>query len=194
MNQASFIFRETCRELNLPCWICGGAIDYSVPTNPNGGNRSDESFTKDHYWPRKLRPDLDKFIANWLPAHKLCNERRGHRRPEKTVWIGDMYTGHWEGKTHEESLSLNEKSKKQRKREKLKQQKEEQEKRKKEKERIRKLCRCNDYQCTLPGHSSREPKKPKPPKPREWGINEEWLPNGDLELYQGPVRQERSVL
>lgn len=55
-----------------PCWLCGGAINYSLPA------RDPWSFEVDEVIPVSLGGDpLDK--NNVRPAHRICNEKRGNR-------------------------------------------------------------------------------------------------------------------
>lgn len=48
---------------NPVCWLCGVTGADSI----------------DHYFPASLFPDLRTDMANWRPAHRACNNRRGNR-------------------------------------------------------------------------------------------------------------------
>lgn len=59
-----------------PCWLCGGAIDYSLPAG------HPMSFEVDEIVPvSKGGSPIDP--GNVAPAHRICNERRGNRTPTK---------------------------------------------------------------------------------------------------------------
>lgn len=90
-------FINWCRDNGLLCWICGGEIIYEE--DPNRHRTGDRSFSRDHYWPVSLRPDLQDIRTNWRASHKLCNNRRGSRTPNETIWIGDIYWGRWADET-----------------------------------------------------------------------------------------------
>ena len=55
-----------------PCWLCGGAIDYSLPAG------HPMSFEVDEIVPVSLGGDELDF-ANVQPAHRICNQRKGNR-------------------------------------------------------------------------------------------------------------------
>ena len=57
------------------CWLCGQAIDYSLPSD------DPESFSYDHIKPWALFPDLRFDPANGESAHLRCNKARGSRDP-----------------------------------------------------------------------------------------------------------------
>lgn len=71
-----------------PCHICGQPIDYTLDwwVDPKDGRRKRHplSFEADEVVPVSLGGDpLDR--SNVLPAHRICNERRGNaavKRPE----------------------------------------------------------------------------------------------------------------
>lgn len=68
-------FRAKCADQSRPCWLCGNAIDYGLAsTHP-------ESFCIDHAAAVSRRPDLAEDPANFRPAHRDCNERRGNGEP-----------------------------------------------------------------------------------------------------------------
>lgn len=74
-------FRAHCQDNNEPCWLCGKPIDHELP------RQHAESFNVDHAYTVDERPDLAEDLANFRPAHKLCNERRGTAEP--TIQLGD---------------------------------------------------------------------------------------------------------
>lgn len=64
--------RARIRALGLPCHICGGCIDYSLPAG------HPMSFEVDEIVPvSKGGSPLD--FDNCAPAHRICNQRRGNR-------------------------------------------------------------------------------------------------------------------
>ncbi len=83
-------FFDRCRAEDARCWLCGQAIDYSVDPGT-----TDDSLTLDHMQPVDRRPDLQDDPANFAPAHRSCNIRRGARDPHEPIgmrtrdWAGD---------------------------------------------------------------------------------------------------------
>ncbi|SDN18041.1 HNH endonuclease [Streptomyces wuyuanensis] len=72
-------YRRLCdqqRAMRYPCWICGGAIDYSL--TGEAAQRAPLSFTLDHLVPLSRGGDLLD-PANARSAHRRCNGRRGNR-------------------------------------------------------------------------------------------------------------------
>ena len=66
--------RAWLKAQGLPCHLCGGAIDYSLPAG------HPMSFEVDEIVPVSRGGDpLDR--ANVAPAHRICNERRGNHMP-----------------------------------------------------------------------------------------------------------------
>ena len=64
--------RAWLKAQGLPCHLCGGAIDYTLPAG------HPMSFEVDEIVPVSRGGDpLDR--ANVAPAHRICNERRGNR-------------------------------------------------------------------------------------------------------------------
>ena len=67
--------RARVRAMGLPCHICGGAIDYSLPAGHPMAYELDEivpvSRGGDPYDP-----------GNVAPAHRICNQRKGNRMPQ----------------------------------------------------------------------------------------------------------------
>lgn len=63
-------------ELNqLPCWLDGDPIDYSLPSD------HPDSWSLDHAKPVSLHPELAKDPNNFRSAHLDCNKRRGNKEP-----------------------------------------------------------------------------------------------------------------
>jgi hypothetical protein len=72
-------YRRLCaqqRALGLPCWQCGGEIDYSLTGYE--AQRSAWAFTLDHALPLSRGGDLLD-PANARSAHRRCNSQRGNR-------------------------------------------------------------------------------------------------------------------
>lgn len=69
--------RDRLKARQDPCWICGQAIDYSLPGGEPG------SFEADHVEPYS-RGGTDT-LGNLRASHRLCNQRDGHRKdaPER---------------------------------------------------------------------------------------------------------------
>lgn len=64
--------RAWLRAQGLPCHICGGAIDYTLPAG------HPMSFEVDEIVPVSMGGSpVDR--ANVAPAHRICNERRGNK-------------------------------------------------------------------------------------------------------------------
>lgn len=61
------------RQLGLPCWICGQAIDYEAKA-PDPA-----SFTVDHVLPRGAYRELAEDAGNLRPAHFSCNDSKSNR-------------------------------------------------------------------------------------------------------------------
>lgn len=68
-------FRERCANARAVCWLCGQAIDYSLPFG------HPEAWEPDHYHPVATHPELAEDIANLRPSHRDCNIRRGAAAP-----------------------------------------------------------------------------------------------------------------
>lgn len=63
--------KKLTAEHDLPCAICGEAIDTTLP-------RTDmDSFEYDHRQSIKTHPELADDPANGQPAHKRCNRNKG---------------------------------------------------------------------------------------------------------------------
>ncbi len=72
-------YRRLCaqqRALGLPCWQCGGEIDYSL--TGYAAQRSAWAFTLDHALPLSRGGALLD-PANARSAHRSCNSARGNR-------------------------------------------------------------------------------------------------------------------
>ena len=68
--------RRRVASMGLPCHLCGGPIDYSLPA----GNPL--SYELDELIPLAALPEEQRAAAainpnNVAPAHRICNERRG---------------------------------------------------------------------------------------------------------------------
>lgn len=61
------------RGLRLPCWLCGGAIDYTLPPNDRW------AFTVHHEVPLAVAPWLAHDRGNLRAAHRTCNSKQGDR-------------------------------------------------------------------------------------------------------------------
>lgn len=77
-------YRTLCaqqRALGLPCWWCGGEIDYTL--TGIAAQRDRWAFTLDHALPLTKGGDLLD-PANARSAHRKCNSARGNRitRPQ----------------------------------------------------------------------------------------------------------------
>ncbi len=59
------------RARGLPCWICGGEIDYDLAWPDL------MSCTVQHKVARAVRPHLTWSPSNWAPAHLTCNSAAG---------------------------------------------------------------------------------------------------------------------
>lgn len=70
--------RESIRRQGMPCHICGCPIDYSLPAGHPWSYELDEVFPVS-----KLPPEQRKAAAsdpaNCLPAHRICNQRKGNK-------------------------------------------------------------------------------------------------------------------
>lgn len=58
-----------------PCWLCGQAIDYDLPTD------DPRSFEADHIRPLSTHPHLAEDPNNLAASHRKCNRSRGNRDP-----------------------------------------------------------------------------------------------------------------
>jgi 5-methylcytosine-specific restriction endonuclease McrA len=63
------------RAKRLPCWLCGEAIDYTLPHD------DDMAFSVDHIKPWSTHPELREDPANLAAAHQKCNKQRGSKPP-----------------------------------------------------------------------------------------------------------------
>lgn len=83
-------FYRKCRRERPVCWLCGQPIDYDVEPGS-----TDDSLTLDHRFPVSKRPDLQDDPANFMPAHRSCNIRRGDSDPYQSLgtfsrdWTGE---------------------------------------------------------------------------------------------------------
>lgn len=68
--------RDRIKRQGLPCWICGGAIDYDAPAH------HPDSYELDHYTPVARGGEVMPREAGALrPAHSRCNRKRGTSMP-----------------------------------------------------------------------------------------------------------------
>jgi 5-methylcytosine-specific restriction endonuclease McrA len=67
-------YREDCKQLKLPCWICNGD---KGPINYWAKAGEPSSFTADHVAPTSLGGDKVR-LENLKPAHHGCNSSRGN--------------------------------------------------------------------------------------------------------------------
>lgn len=74
-------FKRRCKANDVPCWLCGKPVDFSLP-HPHP-----ESFNLDHAIPLSVRPDLADDYNNARCSHKACNERRGNSEPFLDIGI-----------------------------------------------------------------------------------------------------------
>lgn len=63
--------KKLTAEHNLPCALCGQAIDTTLPM------RDKNAFEYDHIKSLKTYPELADDPANGQPAHKRCNQNKG---------------------------------------------------------------------------------------------------------------------
>lgn len=75
--------RRYAQHHQLPCWICGQAIDYTLDY------RQPMSFTADHIHALK---DGGKLNGEMRPAHRSCNSRRGASKSNRIVPISAVVT------------------------------------------------------------------------------------------------------
>lgn len=68
-------FRSECADLQLPCWLCGKPIDYSLPSEHPDAWSLDHAHTVSEFLELALDP------ANFRPSHLDCNKRRGNDAP-----------------------------------------------------------------------------------------------------------------
>jgi hypothetical protein len=64
-------FRVRCLAARLPCHFCNEPIDWAAR------HGSPAAFEVDHLEPVAVAPEREFDLSNWLPAHALCNRRRG---------------------------------------------------------------------------------------------------------------------
>lgn len=82
-------FKEDCRLVDAPCWLCTELIDYDAD-----GTKDDYAFHLDHFWPWKQFPQYRDDPENFRPSHRLCNIRRGEEMPRPDLgslsrdWFG----------------------------------------------------------------------------------------------------------
>lgn len=79
-------FRAQSQQLNRPCWLCGGPINYDLPAG------HPDSWSLDHAYPVTQRPDLAEDPANYRDSHLHCNDERGDGEPH--IQLGTP-SEHW---------------------------------------------------------------------------------------------------
>jgi hypothetical protein len=72
-------YRRTADASQLPCWLDGDPIDYTLPRD------HPDSWSLDHAVPVSHRPDLAKDPNNFRSAHLACNKRRGNAEPHINI-------------------------------------------------------------------------------------------------------------
>ena len=70
-TKTSRAYKAEAKRLDLPCALCGHAIDYDAPM------ASPLSFTTDHIVELQDGGDLIPEPGGLRPAHRKCNARRG---------------------------------------------------------------------------------------------------------------------
>jgi 5-methylcytosine-specific restriction endonuclease McrA len=63
----------------LPCWLDGEPIDYSLPHD------HPDAWSLDHAQPVSTHPHLSKDPNNFRSAHLDCNKRRGNDEPHLDI-------------------------------------------------------------------------------------------------------------
>jgi 5-methylcytosine-specific restriction endonuclease McrA len=79
-------FRTDCQQHQLPCWLCGRPIDYTLPAG------HPDAFNLDHAIPVSRRKDLAEDPQGFRASHAACNQRRGNDDP--FIMIGTP-SEHW---------------------------------------------------------------------------------------------------
>jgi len=69
------------RAKGLDCWLCGLAIDYTLPHD------DDMAFTVDHVKPWSTHPELREDPGNLASAHARCNKQRGNKPPPLSLGL-----------------------------------------------------------------------------------------------------------
>lgn len=81
------------REHPPECWLCGKAIDLTVPyRDPATHQVNAHSWSMDHIAPLDTHPELALDPANCRPAHYGCNSARGKRAPVRTASTAPLRT------------------------------------------------------------------------------------------------------
>ena len=77
------IIRPACRtrdqRANAPCWICGQAIDYTIPSG------QPDSWSPDHVYTVDRHPELAEDPANIRASHLACNKSRNNAATATTL-------------------------------------------------------------------------------------------------------------
>lgn len=70
------------------CWLCGEAIDYTIPAGS-----APYAHELDHFYPVSTHPELQEDPANFRHSHQLCNQQRGAGSP--SVDLGEQVAPWW---------------------------------------------------------------------------------------------------
>lgn len=68
-------YRVHAEQLQLPCWLDGEPIDYTLSSD------HPDSWSLDHAIPISKAPHLSKDPNNFRSSHLTCNKRRGNDDP-----------------------------------------------------------------------------------------------------------------
>jgi hypothetical protein len=80
-------FRRRCAADRTPCHLCGGDVDYSLPSG------LPESWELDHYEPVSTHPELALIESNFRSSHRLCNQRKAARTVDDVVDLDALDCG-----------------------------------------------------------------------------------------------------
>lgn len=75
------LLKREVRARRDPCWLCGQAIDYTLPHD------DPHAFSVDHIKPWSTHPELREDPANLAAAHASCNKSRGNRTPPPSLGL-----------------------------------------------------------------------------------------------------------
>lgn len=89
--------RKKVAALGLPCHICGGEIDYTLPPHDPMAYELDEIVPVSKYWLGGYRSPSEAALdpANVAPSHRICNERRGNRLMPEMPATEDIASSDW---------------------------------------------------------------------------------------------------
>lgn len=84
--------RRRVGAMGLPCHICGGPIDYSLPAGHPMAYELDElrpvSRWREFGYPSAAAAALDP--GNVAPSHRSCNQRRGNKMPSEQARLARL--------------------------------------------------------------------------------------------------------